>query len=270
MIGSYELDTLERKEENGMEAFMLTRRQMAELLLSLSGRRAESPIQIVQDAWRKEHRDQVDSGMALPAFLSTDWPAVLEKLIKGQGIKGVSLQEAATLGARVEYSSLSITAMQNWVKRDFKPFFESPKAGKKYSLEQAALLYIIDDLKASLDFESIRQLFERLFGCVEEGRCRPLLGALEFYLAYSSIFEDMDADGDQILDSGPEQSGDGAASLEARVREAAKAYIGGLERLSELERVTLENMLLIAVFSVQAAYFHALTRRYCNATLFLH
>ncbi|SDS82221.1 protein of unknown function [Paenibacillaceae bacterium GAS479] len=254
-----------------MESFMLTRFQMADLLLSLNGGGSRSPIQIVQEAWKKEHRDQVASGKALPAFLSTEWPSVLEKLIKGQGIKGVSLQEAAALGGRVEYSSLSITAMQNWVKRDFKPFFESPKAGKKYSLEQAALLFIVDDLKASLDFESIRKLFERLFRASADGSCNPLLGPIEFYRAYSSLFEEMDADGDQILDSGPgivEDSGNG--TLELRVREAAGRYVSRLNGLEELDKEMLGNMLLIAVFSVQAAYFHALTRRYCNATLFLN
>lgn len=256
-----------------MESFVLTRFQMANLLLSLNGRSGLSPIQIVQDAWKKEHRDQVNSGKALPAFLSTDWPAVLEKLIKGQGIKGVSLQEAAALGGRIEFSSLSITAMQNWVKRDFKPFFESPKAGKKYSLEQAALLFIIDDLKASLDFESIRKLFERLFRMSEDGSssCNPLLGPLEFYRAYSSLFEEMDADGDGILDSGPGLIGaDNSEALELRVREAAGRLVNRLVGLQPMEKEMLGNMLLIAVFSVQAAYFHAFSRRYCNATLFLN
>ncbi|CDN41513.1 DUF1836 domain-containing protein [Paenibacillus sp. P22] len=253
-----------------MESFLLKRSEMAALLMSLDGKGDHTPIQIVQQAWKKGHRKQVSSGRALPAFLSTDWPAVLEKLMKGQGLKGMSLQEAAALGQLIPYAGLSITAMQNWVKRDFKRYFESPKAGKKYSLEQAALLFIIDDLKASLDFESIRKLLGRLFGCGGE---KSLLSPVDFYQAYSALFEELDADGDQILDAAPSESVSGngmESSLETKAREGASRYISGLSGLDETEAEALGNLLLIAVFSVQAAYFHSLSRRYSNATLFLN
>ena len=40
--------------------------------------------------------------------------------------------------------------MQNWVKRDIKEMIGSPQKGKKYSIEQAALLFIVEDLKQHL------------------------------------------------------------------------------------------------------------------------
>ena len=39
--------------------------------------------------------------------------------------------------------------MQNWVKRDIKEMIGSPQK-KKYSIEQAALLFIVEDLKQHL------------------------------------------------------------------------------------------------------------------------
>ncbi|WP_020431064.1 DUF1836 domain-containing protein, partial [Paenibacillus riograndensis] len=141
-----------------MEAFTLSRIEMSELLLSLNSTIERKPLHILQDAWSKFHYEEVEKGASLPAFLSTEIPPILQKLIKGSPVKGLSLGEIATLGHLIEYSTLSATSMQNWVKRDFKEYLGSPREGKKYSVNQAALLFMIDDLKAALDFGSIRQL----------------------------------------------------------------------------------------------------------------
>ncbi|WP_028611256.1 DUF1836 domain-containing protein [Paenibacillus harenae] len=253
-----------------MESFTLTRKEMAYLLLALAGKSDKKPIQVLQSAWNNTHKTDADKGEVLPAFLSTTLPPIIEKLIKGSELKGFSLHEIATLGQLIEYSNLSITSMQNWVKRDFKPFFESPKAGKKYSLNQAALLFIIDDLKSNLDFESIRRLFDIVFNKPEDDS-DDLVGPIGLYASYTSMFEELDANNDQLLDITGHLKGNPHQELltEQVLRSAADQFAGMLPNLTARQREAVRNILLVAVISIQTSYFHSLARRYCNATLFL-
>ncbi len=253
-----------------MESFTLTRKEMASLLLALDGQSSQKPLQVLQQAWSKTHRTHLEQGGGLPAFLSTMLPPIVEKLIKGSELKGLSLHEIATLGQLIEYSNLSITSMQNWVKRDFKPYFHTPMAGKKYSLNQAALLYVIDDLKSNLDFESIRRLFEIVFTSLEDDT-GDLVGPIQLYMAYTSMFEELDANNDQLLDISGHLKENPHQDLltEEVIRNTANQFASRLPDLSDNQREAVRNILLVAVISIQTSYFHALARRYCNATLFL-
>ncbi|MFF2483566.1 DUF1836 domain-containing protein [Paenibacillus sp. NPDC058071] len=252
-----------------MESFTLTRKEMAQLLLALHGSNDEKPLVVLQRAWKKAHRDACEAGSTLPAFLSTSLPPVLEKLIKGNVVKGFSLQEISALGQLIEYSHMSITSMQNWVKRDFKAYF-CPKVGKKYSLNQAALLFVIDDLKSNLDFDSIRKLFDIVFNRPEDD-CDDLIGPLELYATYSAMFEELDANNDQLLDTVGHVKGvrNQDALTENAVRESAAKFAERVPYLADGQAEALRNVLMIAAISIQTSYFHSLARRYCNATLFL-
>ncbi|RCW46500.1 DUF1836 domain-containing protein [Paenibacillus prosopidis] len=250
-----------------MESFTLTRKEMACLLLALDGKFDQKPLQVLQTAWSKAHRYDLEKGAGLPAFLSTLLPPIIEKLIKGNELKGFSLQEIAALGQLIEYSNLSITSMQNWVKRDFKPYFNCPKAGKKYSLNQAALLFIIDDLKSNLDFESIRKLFEIVFKKPEDDS-DDLVGPIELYASYTSMFEELDENNDQLLDISGHPHQDLLA--EHVIRSSANQFASRLPNLTDKQWEAVRNILLVAVISIQTSYFHSLSRRYCNATLFLN
>ncbi|MGG4146011.1 DUF1836 domain-containing protein [Paenibacillus algorifonticola] len=254
-----------------MESFTLTRKEMACLLMALDGQDGHRPLQVLQDAWKKTHRNAMEAGASLPAFLSTALPPILEKMIKGNEVRGFSLQEIATLGHMVEYSNMSITSMQNWVKRDFKAYFNCPKMGKKYSLNQAALLFVIDDLKSNLDFESIRKLLEILF-IKPEDESADLIGPLELYASYSAMFEELDANNDQLLDTfGHVKGGSKQDALtENAIRASADRFARKLPDLTNDQSEALRNILFIAAISIQTAYFHSLARRYLNATLFLH
>ncbi|CAG7635310.1 DUF1836 domain-containing protein [Paenibacillus allorhizosphaerae] len=253
-----------------MEAFTLTRKEMATLLLALDGRHSLTPLQVLQEAWKKAHRDALEAGKSLPVFLTTELPPIIERMIKGGGVKGFSLQEIATLGKLIEYSHLSITSMQNWVKRDFKPYFECPKMGRKYSLNQAALLFIIDDLKSNLDFASILQLFELLFNKPQTDE-DDVIGPLDLYVSYSGMFEELDANNDQLMDTDGhvKESRNQDALTEIAVRSAADRYAKRLPHLTKHQSEALRNVLFIAAISIQTSYFHSLARRYLNATLFL-
>lgn len=253
-----------------MEAFTLSRIEMSELLLSLNSTIERKPLHILQDAWSKFHYEEVEKGASLPAFLSTEIPPILQKLIKGSPVKGLSLGEIATLGHLIEYSTLSATSMQNWVKRDFKEYLGSPREGKKYSVNQAALLFMIDDLKAALDFGSIRQLFRLLFLAPERDD-DDLVEPAQLYHAYAELFEE--------IKSSPVMPVQGLADLSAQQMYSSRAdkvlkvslenMMQHLNHLTRSQRHAVRNMLMIAAISVQTCYFQALARQYCNAALFL-
>lgn len=253
-----------------MESFRMTRKEMASLLVALDGRSGHTPLQVLQDAWRKAHRQHPDTGQALPALLSTELPPILDKLIRGNGGKGFSLQEIADLGKLIEYAHLSITAIQNWVKRDFKMYFDSPKLGRKYSLNQAALIFMIDDLKSNLDFVSIQKLFQLVFTECQEG-AGSRISPLELYMAYSTMFEELDANNDQLMDTTGhvKESRNQDALTENAIRAAAERHAAKFAHAAEVPREVLLSLLVIAAISIQTSYFHALARRYLNAALFL-
>jgi hypothetical protein len=253
-----------------MEAFTLSRIEMSGLLLSLSGNSERRPLHILQEAWTKFHREEVREGTSLPAFLSTDIPPILQKLIKGGGVKGLSLGDIASLGSLIEYSTLSATAMQNWVKRDFKEYLGSPREGKKYSINQAALLFIIDDLKAALDFESIRQLFRMLFLAPERDD-DDLVEPAQLYHGYAELFEEIKTRS-LVPVQGQDEPGASKEVLwrsDNALRASMEKMMKRLSHLTRPQRDAVQNMLLIAAISVQTCYFQALARQYFNAVLFL-
>ncbi|WP_159887102.1 DUF1836 domain-containing protein [Paenibacillus puerhi] len=254
-----------------METFTLTRKEMSSLLVSLQGRSGKKPIAILQEAWSKHHQPELRQGGSLTAFLSTRLPGVFEKLLKTGRVDGFSLQEIVALGNQIEYTNFSVTSVQNWVKRDFKEFLGAPQAGKKYSLQQAALLFIVEDLKNNLDFVSIRSLFQILFRKPEVEH-DDLIRPLDLYEAYTHLFEELDQNNDQMLDV--QGHGDGVRNhdvlMENMLRIRSDQYVRHLSGLTSEQREAVRNVLFIAMVSIQTAYFHSLARQYLNATLFLH
>ncbi|WP_211745721.1 DUF1836 domain-containing protein [Paenibacillus sp. Marseille-Q4541] len=242
------------------ELFTLTRSEMAQLLLSIEGHHKITPLELLQKTWNEHHQSDVVQGTTYAAFLSTSLPPILEKLIKGNRTAGFSLQEIASLAQMIEYSNASITSMQNWVKRDFKEYFSSPKIGKKYSIHQAALLFMIDDLKAVLDFESIRNLFKGIF--VDPDRDDDdLLNPLLLYNTYADLFEHLDCEHERFIHTD--------TLTEAEIRLAADEIVDSFVHLTKRQHQIVRNTIFIATLSIQTTYLHSLSKRYLNATLFL-
>jgi hypothetical protein len=234
-----------------MQQFSLTRAEAGQLLMALELGEPDKLSDIMQRAWAA--RSQTKRPGEHPV-LSEPLPPIAMKLMKSGGRRGLSLHEVAELGQLVEFASPSASSMQNWVKRDFKSFFVCPQAGKKYSPGQAALLYMIDDLKSSLDFDSLRSLFGILFG-------KPIIKPIALYACYAELYEEIKWLGRQGARSG--------VQLEEVVRNRADKTAAQLALGTDLEREALRNMLLVAVISVHTAYCQALARRYSEATLFL-
>ncbi|MHA7963803.1 DUF1836 domain-containing protein [Paenibacillus sp. CAU 1782] len=235
-----------------MDGFRMTRSELANVLISLKNGDNRKTADILRQAWHSSMSARsARSGGNLPDPL----PAIVEKLMRSGERKGLSLHEIAELGQLAEYANPAATSLQNWVKRDFKDYFESPQAGKKYSLDQAALLLIIDDLKTNLDFESLRRLFCIVF------LPGNFLAPLDIYAAYADIYEELKND----LASDRRT----ARRLENEIRRRAEASMPLLPECSADVREAIRNLLLLAVISVQSAFFQALARRYCQETLYL-
>lgn len=255
-----------------METFQLTRKEMANLLLALQKENDLSPVGVLKEAWLKRHPDLTENEVA-SAFMATQLPSIFEKLIKaGKREITLSINDIVSLGNQIEHTTFSLTAVQNWVKRDAKDIIGSPEYGKKYSLDQAAILFIVDDLKTVLDFTSIRQLLKMLFNNPED-RKDDLIFPLDFYLAYANIFEDLDPDGDQMIEA--EEVDPTLAlikkekTLEALIEKRARQYADQLEMLTDKQKNLLVNVLVVATLTIQLSFLQSLARRYTSTTLFL-
>jgi Domain of unknown function (DUF1836) len=234
-----------------LETFQINRKAMAELLLSLKGEIDIPPINILRQSWKLTH------GNSLSGIIETDIPPILKKLFtRKQPVVGFSINEIVSLGNLIEYTNLSPTAVQNWVKRDIKELIGSPELGKKYSLEQAAILFIVEDLKSTLDFESIRKTLTLIFNNPSD-RTDDVVNPIHFYWAYSSIVEQL------FRSSNTEKDEE---FLKEKAVKYAEQFIPNQSK--EIEMIT--NILILAVFSVQAAYYHFRARNYFHATIFLH
>ncbi|WP_249898972.1 DUF1836 domain-containing protein [Paenibacillus sp. PK3_47] len=248
----------------------MSRIEMSGLLLSLTGNFDRKPLHILQDAWTKYHQDEVQRGATLPAFLTTDVPPILQKILKGRQVKGFSLSDIAALGRLIEYSTLTVSTMQNWVKRDFKDYLGAPRQGKKYSVNQAALLFIIDDLKAALDFESIRQLFRMIFlkPDIEED---DLVEPAQLYNGYSALFEEIKQSPLLQVQAMTARSTpkDYCLKREGAIRGAIEKLMNRLSHLTRQQKEAVKNMLMISAISVQTCYYQSVARQYVNAALFL-
>ncbi|MBH5316942.1 DUF1836 domain-containing protein [Paenibacillus sp. GSMTC-2017] len=246
-----------------MESYSLTRQELASLLLALDETNANKAKDILQKAWKKVRVTTFEKNDTERLLSSPVLPPIIEKLMRCSERNGFSLHEIADLGNLLEFSTASATSMQNWVKRDFKSYFNCPLAGKKYSLNQAAMLLIIDDLKSNLDFETIRNLFSILFEpCLKEDKSPAhLVSPLILLSAYATMYEKLDKRtiwGTMKADE-----------LEKIIVEEASTIADNILGLTAEQHTALSNILFVAVISIQSAYFQTLARRYCHEIIYM-
>jgi hypothetical protein len=250
-----------------MKTFQLTRKEMSDLLLSLKGWGSNLPVQVLQEAWLKRNTIASDTEKQLNAFIATSLPPIYLKLMKTTKKEiGFSLNEIVQLGMQIENTNFSLTAIQNWVKRDIKDIVVSPQQGKKYSLEQTALLFLVEDLKTALDFESIRKLLQLIINDPEDAH-DDLINPVHLYAAYSALFEDLNKKGIGFKSSFKEIPS--IDLVEHIIREQAELIMDAYPSLPSKKREAIRNAIVIATLSVFTAYFQMLAKRYLSATLFL-
>jgi hypothetical protein len=161
-----------------MKTLQLRRSDMGRLLLSLKGESEQSPLDLLEEIGVPLK----ESMSALPDFIRNHKPFP----------RGLSTNEIVSLAKLCELTSLKSTSIQNWIKRDIKELIGAPELGKKYSIEQAAILLIVRDLKSVFDFDTIRQLLMTLFNTLTD-RSDDLISPLAYYKAYGEILENAES-----------------------------------------------------------------------------
>lgn len=248
-----------------VEIFQLSRKSMADFLFSLKGVGEETPLTILQNVWASNHRKEVEDGKSLPAFIETKMPPVFEKLLRVENcIPGFSINDIVSLGNQIEFTSLSSTAVQNWVKRDVKNLIGAPQFGKKYTIEQAVILFIVEDLKAALDFDSIRKVLTLIFNNPAD-RSDDVINPIELYAGYASIFEKIHHE--KMIGTGPSASLN--SQIEQLIKEEALEITNRFKEKDENTRSMILNVLVMAALTIVSAYYQTLSKQYMTATLFL-
>ncbi|AOZ92406.1 DUF1836 domain-containing protein [Paenibacillus crassostreae] len=250
-----------------METLSFTRKDMANLLLSLKENSNRSPRSIIQDIWRANHQSDMSQASSMSAFISTSLPPIIEKMIRSDVNPTLSLQDIVSLGTLIEYTHFSITSVQNWVKRDFKNIIGHAEAGKKYSLQQIALFLIIEDLRSTLDYDTIRKFFQIIFRLSNHEKANlHTITPLHFYTAYAGLFEEID----ERFRSHIGDHTDFGYKWDKMINEIAKDYVTSTMDLSNEQKETLQTAIYVALTSVHTSCFQSLSRRYVNGLVFLH
>jgi hypothetical protein len=234
-----------------MKTFILTRKNMADLLISLSGINSRSPIKVLQDSWTGLHKEK-------------NLPPIIQKLLKpAKGETGFSLNEIVSLGNLIEFTNFPQSTVQNWVKRDVKGLIGSPQLGKKYTIEQAAMLFIVEDLKATLDFESIRKILTLVFNNIED-RTDDIVNPTDLYLAYATVFDQIHH---QTLPSIKKADGSVNEHIDGFIKEECKTMLSTFDGIKEENLNIVLNVLIVSVLTVQAGFYQAATKKYVTDAL---
>ncbi|MBN8192883.1 DUF1836 domain-containing protein [Bacillus sp. NTK074B] len=237
-----------------MKTFKLTRKNMADLLLSLNGTTSRTPFHILQelqDTWTD--------------LLNEDeLPLILKKILKSaKGEIGFSLKEIVSLGNLIEFTNFPQSTVQNWVKRDVRGLIGSPQIGKKYTVEQAAMLFIVEDLKATLDFESIRKILTLVFNNIED-RTDDIVNPTDLYFAYASVFDQIHH---QSLPSIKTADGSVNEHIDGFIKKECHAMLSSFDGIIEENLSKVLNVMIVSVLTVQAGFYQAVTKKYVTDSL---
>lgn len=228
-----------------MGKILLKRTAMSQLLHALKRDEDLSPIAVIQSNISPEMEDDI--------------PDFLYKFEKRKGKKdfGLSTNEIVTLSTICELTSLKSTSIQNWIKRDIKELIGSPEFGKKYSIEQTALLFIVKDLKAVFDFETIRQMLTKVFNTLSD-RSDDLISPLQFFQLYAKTLENIGFGSIHISK---------ASSLEHMIEEEVKRVTEHALPIKETDRKVISHILVVTVMSVLSFHLQLRTLTYANTII---
>ncbi|WBL15022.1 DUF1836 domain-containing protein [Sutcliffiella sp. NC1] len=179
-------------------------------------------------------------------------PVVLRKVLQQIADKnkelGLSMSEIVELGNMLECSFYKETSLKNWVKREIKQFIGVPHVGKKYSIHQAALLYIVKDLKTILDFDLIRHVLALVFNNPMD-RSDDHLSPADFFLQYAQMYEKLMVK-EKVL-------------TETVVSKEVEEYVMTL-RVGDEQKEHIAVAFKTALLSTRASYLRGTALKYIN------
>ena len=222
-------------------SFQLTRVQMTKLLFALKGESKQTPIHVIEEALKTS----ISVEQNIPGFILK---ASKKKI---QQEYGLSTNEIVSLANLCELTSLKSTSIQNWIKRDVKELIGQPELGKKYSIDQAAMLLIVKDLKVIFDFERIRIILTELFNTLSD-RSDDLISPLSFYELYGAVLESLDS------------FSENDAKLEERINSLIKLPQRISSNLTEEQCNSICRIIVTTVLSVLASHIQTRAQSYLN------
>lgn len=168
-------------------------------------------------------------------------------LKKGKEEIGLTMSNIVWLGNQLESADYSEPALKNWVKREIKEYIGAPQVGRKYSIQQAALLFIVKDLKVLLDFEAIRKILGSIFNNPLE-REDDIISPIRFYRAYSRLYERLVSQ-TEILS-------------EEIIKEEIQQFLQTEEYYSVEDKGKVFAALMVAILAVRTNFLKAWAKRY--------
>jgi hypothetical protein len=216
---------------------------MADFLLCLSEQQEERRISFLERAWSNN-----DSYV----------PDIFLK-VKKNSQKGpicFSINEIVTLSNYIEFTNLSSSAVQNWVKRELRELIGPPQLGKKYTVAQAATLLIVEDLQATLDFHSIQRVLRLIFNNPAD-HTDDIIDPVHFYAGYASIFEKLHHEKIMLVKNKVLLH----QEIEQFILQEAQLVVQTHSSLNEQEAKIIQNMIITAVHAVISAYYQDLTKK---------
>lgn len=214
---------------------------MTKLLYALKGESKQTPLHIIEEALNKSKSNE----KIIPSFL------IKASKRKNQLEYGLSTNEIVSLANLCELTSLKSTSIQNWIKRDIKELIGHPELGKKYSIEQAAMLLIVKDLKTTFDFEKIRNVLTEVFNTLSD-RSDDLMSPITFYEIYGSVLESLDT------------FSESDSTLEERINNLIKFSPRIYSNLTEDQCHTIRRILVTTVLAVLASHLQTRAQHYIN------
>ncbi|WP_312855429.1 DUF1836 domain-containing protein [Litoribacterium kuwaitense] len=100
---------------------------------------------------------------------------------------GLSITEIVLIGNMIRDAEMKETSVRNWLKRDAKALVGAPVHGRKYAIDQAVLLLMIEDMHGVLDLATVCQILENVFNQLDD-RNDDLLSPKLFYQRYAQTF----------------------------------------------------------------------------------
>lgn len=101
---------------------------------------------------------------------------------------GLSINQIVTLANSLTGEHLAATTIQNWTKREVRKIIGVPRMGKKYSLHQAAIIYLLDDLKHLFSLEETSALLNLIFNNPDRDE-DDFISPIAFYQLYGEYVQ---------------------------------------------------------------------------------
>lgn len=143
-------------------------------------------IQTLANCLHYMQTGEVNRAIALfPDEVREHFPKELRKIHLFQIEKnGLSINQIVALANTLTGEHLSATTIQNWTKREVRKIIGVPRIGKKYSLHQAAIIYLLDDLKHLFSLEETSTLLSMIFNNPDRDE-DDFISPIDFYRLYA-------------------------------------------------------------------------------------